>query len=691
MSNLIPPQHVHDHLTHPRYRPDIDGLRAVAILSVISFHAFPKWLTGGFVGVDIFFVISGFLISTIIIGSLERGSFSFLDFYKRRIRRIFPALALVLMACYAFGWQTLLAEEFKQMGKHIASGAGFIANIVYWSESGYFDRAANTKPLLHLWSLGVEEQYYILWPLLLWLGWKKRLNLLSIAVAISVVSFLLCFKQTLGDKVAAFYFPQTRFWELLAGSILAYMELHRKSAIQGGWQRVDAWLGRAVYASPHESDGRMLRGACAFIGAFFIAIALAVIAKDRHFPAPWGLLPVLGAVLLIKAGPHTWINRVVLSNRVMVGIGLISYPLYLWHWPLLSFARILDGETPSIQVRLGLIFAAFVLAWLTYFLVEKPIRSHKPGNAKVIALACLMAVIALVGYNTYERDGYSFRPFQKKFASLTKSMARSGREHECLEGAEIGKKNWYCTLGDRVAKPVFFAFGDSHALSLLPALDKFAKHTHSAILFSGESSCPPLLGVQLVQSDIDRVERNCGKFNERIFTYVKEHGIRNVILIARWTYYTGGKTKPDEIAYLAMDLSRKPSVAYSRESFVKGLKATISRYKSIGVRVFIVDDDAQQLFSPEDAIRRHMLTGEPVNLFSVSLAEHHADQRWVSEVFRHFSGDWARFLNTDDVLCDSYRCPLMKDGKLIYFDDDHLSTDGAMLVYPKLAAFLREK
>lgn len=180
-----------EHLTHPKYRPDIDGLRAIAILSVIGFHAFPFLVQGGFIGVDIFFVISGFLISTIIFGSLERGNFSFVEFYIRRINRIFPALLLVLITCFAFGWFVLLSDEYKQLGKHIAGGAGFISNFIFWNESGYFDNVAEAKPLLHLWSLGVEEQFYIIWPLLLWLAWKRHLNLLSIAIIVAVISFAL--------------------------------------------------------------------------------------------------------------------------------------------------------------------------------------------------------------------------------------------------------------------------------------------------------------------------------------------------------------------------------------------------------------------------------------------------------------------------------------------------------------------
>jgi peptidoglycan/LPS O-acetylase OafA/YrhL len=194
MSSLQP------QLLHPKYRPDIDGLRAIAVLSVIAFHAFPNWAVGGFTGVDIFFVISGYLISTIIFDNLDKGTFSFGDFYGRRIKRIFPALLTVLITCYLFGWLTLLADEFKQLGKHLVAGAGFVSNLVLWSEAGYFDNSAETKPLLHLWSLGIEEQFYLIWPILLWLGYKRKFNLLTLTLILAAASLYFNMKGKRGCR-----------------------------------------------------------------------------------------------------------------------------------------------------------------------------------------------------------------------------------------------------------------------------------------------------------------------------------------------------------------------------------------------------------------------------------------------------------------------------------------------------------
>ena len=218
-------------LSHPKYRADIDGLRAIAVLSVISFHAFPNWIKGGFIGVDIFFVISGYLISTIIFSNLENNCFNFIEFYNRRIKRIFPALILILFFCLTMGWFTLFADEYKQLGKHTLGGTSFASNFVFWKESGYFDNTAESKPLLHLWSLGIEEQFYIIWPLLLWFAWKTKFNLLIITLSTLIISFGLNIDEIHNNKVAAFYLPQTRFWELLVGATLSHFTLYKKISL----------------------------------------------------------------------------------------------------------------------------------------------------------------------------------------------------------------------------------------------------------------------------------------------------------------------------------------------------------------------------------------------------------------------------------------------------------------------------
>jgi len=347
---------------HTKYRPDVDGLRALAVLGVVGFHSFPSRVPGGFTGVDIFFVISGFLISGILLDNLERGNFSFAGFYNRRIKRIFPALLVVFLATYAFGWCALLGDEYKQLGKHIAGGTAFISNFILWNESGYFDNAAAAKPLLHLWSLGVEEQFYALWPITLWLAWKYRLNLLAITIGIAAISFAINIAQASADPAAAFYSPLTRFWEVMLGAILAYSILHEQEhkIAALGWKFV-AFLGLSDRRNRPIAVEQRLRTIQSIVGAMLLSVAVFLVSEKTTFPE-WAVLPTIGTLLIISAGPKAWLNRVVLSNRVLVWLGLISYPLYLWHWPLLSFARIIQGAPPSpLTVS---VIVLFQLLWL---------------------------------------------------------------------------------------------------------------------------------------------------------------------------------------------------------------------------------------------------------------------------------------------------------------------------------------
>lgn len=306
-------------LAHPKYRADIDGLRAIAVLCVVGFHAFPLLLKGGFVGVDVFFVISGFLISTIIYESMDKNTFSFREFYARRIRRIFPALILVMFACYMFGWFALLADEYSQLGKHIAAGAGFVSNLIFWQEAGYFDNEAHTKPLLHLWSLGIEEQFYIVWPLVLYLAWKINVNILLLCIIIAVISFLYNVYYVNGNNVsAAFYSPVSRFWELLIGSSLAYVMFRKISFSKSIVLYCNKLLVNPFHGRINEMQVMQLHNLQSIIGVSLIGLAVLLLDKESLFPGWWALFPTIGTYLIISAGPYAWLNHKVLSNRVLV-------------------------------------------------------------------------------------------------------------------------------------------------------------------------------------------------------------------------------------------------------------------------------------------------------------------------------------------------------------------------------------
>ena len=303
------------------YRADVDGLRAIAVLAVVGFHASPETIPGGFIGVDVFFVISGFLISSLIVKRLNDGNFSFLEFYARRVRRIFPALTIVLLAILTLGWFTLLPTEFLSLGKHTMAAAAFAANILNYFEAGYFDAPASSKPLLHIWSLGVEEQFYFVFPALLLLAWRFRATTKVFAL-LGIASFALNIALVRNHPSFTFYLPFTRFWEFIAGALFAFSGLQN---------------GKAVRPVLSAVSAPQYRDFCAGTGMLLIAAGL-VFASEASFPGWWALLPVVGSFFIIGAGPQAWLNRHVLAKPGPVFIGLISYPLYLWHWPLLVSA-----------------------------------------------------------------------------------------------------------------------------------------------------------------------------------------------------------------------------------------------------------------------------------------------------------------------------------------------------------------
>ncbi len=353
-------------MTSLKYRSDIDGLRAVAVLGVVIYHAFPWLIPGGFIGVDIFFVISGYLISGILYRGLkaDRGDgnfspFSFRAFYARRIRRLFPALITMLVITLAYGWLILLPDEFEQLGKHVAAGTLFIQNIVFWQESGYFDTAANLKPLLHLWSLAVEEQFYIFFPLLLILLWKKPKIMAPVMVVLLIGTFILNVVMSVQNGVSDFFLTPYRAWEFLGGSLLAW------------------WHYDKGHQQSEEEEAPMYREAFSWIGAFLLILGMAFIHTGDPYPGWRALLPVAGTLLLMEGGRSAWINKKILSNPGVVWIGLISYPLYLFHWPALSFVHIVKGESPKPGYILMALLVSLVLTVLTYYFIEKKIRHNK--------------------------------------------------------------------------------------------------------------------------------------------------------------------------------------------------------------------------------------------------------------------------------------------------------------------------
>ncbi len=678
------------HLVHPKYRPDLDGLRAIAVLSVVAFHAFPNLVRGGFVGVDVFFVISGFLISSIILASLDSGRFSFLEFYARRIRRIFPALALVLLSALCLGLFTMFADEYQRLGKHVLGGAGFFSNFVLWNESGYFDSAVETKPLLHLWSLGIEEQFYIIWPLLLWLSWRQRYHPLIMISLLVLMSFMLNITGVRKDIVATFYLPHTRFWELLVGAGLAWFALYGSSQfVPSGGGRFKT--GLMVLASFNRRPG--MSQFKSILGALLLLLALALTDKQRAFPGWWAVLPVLATALLISGGPTAWLNRTVLAQRALVGIGVISFPLYLWHWLLLSFTRVSQGGEISTAQAAMAVFVSFILSWLTYKLVEQPLRLGQSSRAKTFGLLLALGFLGGAGWFLANAGIQAYSPYQHQAAHYLSTMVRSAREPECfdLPNAYRRADTWHCTLGEGSATPTVFAYGDSHAFSMLPAFEMYANKYGQRVAFLATSGCPPLLGVQSWSDEERMGKHDCRETNERIFRYVQANGIKAVVLVARWTYYVGGLTRPDQLNFISDKKGSDHSRDVSRREFVNALQQTMLRYNAIGTRVYFVADNPQQKLTVRDAMKKAtVLADAEINQYAASRNEHIADQQFVTKLLSGYSSSQVHAINFDDVLCDPNSCPIVSEGKSLYFDDDHLSVFGAGLLAPGLARALLE-
>lgn len=374
------------------YRPDIDGLRAFAVISVVFYHAFPDLLKGGFVGVDIFFVISGFLITSILSSSLKSGNFSFSVFYANRVRRIFPALILVLIFVLTVGWFVLMPAEYGLLGKHSTAGAGFVSNFLLYSESGYFDTDSELKPLLHLWSLAIEEQFYLFYPLLLWMaariGWSLFLTLLVFCF----FSFFVNIHLTGTHPDLAFFFPGSRFWELFAGG-LAFCIYEKR-------EHFSYFLRKILYRGPKFSPSRVVikqegdstLHTASFAGFLLLLGSVVYMEPDLAFPGYWAALPVLGSALLIISGSSSALNKFLFSNRLLIKIGLISYPLYIFHWPMISFSRILGLKSAtSMWICIGLSVLAAYFIWR---FIETPIRK---GGLRVKKSIIFILVASVIG------------------------------------------------------------------------------------------------------------------------------------------------------------------------------------------------------------------------------------------------------------------------------------------------------
>lgn len=501
------------------YRPDIDGLRGIAVIAVILFHAFPDLFPGGFVGVDVFFVISGYLITHIILSGMDSHTFGFGVFYARRARRIFPALIAILAACLLMGWMVMTPGEYKIFGLHIFASSIFIENFLLWFETGYFDTAAALKPLLHLWSLSVEEQFYIVFPLLIWTVKKYRLNFLLIFSVLIVLSLSVNFIFLTQESNRVFYLLHSRFWELSVGAVLAYRHLYK----------IGAGINQAA-------PGVLLILATLVVGGHV---------KENYLIASW-LAAVCGACLIIFSDPESWINKHILSGKVIVFVGLISYPLYLWHWPLLSFFRLAEASNSiSLLPKLLAITTSFVLAVITYLWIEKPLRYGRAVKHKIPLLVCGLIMTGALGVYIFIKDGLPTR-YPERLSAVASyqfdyDANTNARRGQCwVDYSDPPDQFSQICIGSLAAHPSgsVLLWGDSYAANFHSGLDQQFGGINAVAEFTRDA-CAPILWED---------DSSCAQGNRYILSMIKKHQPETVVLFADWRKYADAWGPESDIA-----------------------------------------------------------------------------------------------------------------------------------------------
>ncbi|MEM5329990.1 acyltransferase family protein [Paraburkholderia sp. JHI2823] len=649
------------HLRAPKYRPDIDGLRAVAVLSVLAFHAFPSLLRGGFVGVDLFFVISGFLISTIIFESIEDGRFSYVEFYVRRIRRIFPALLVVLATCLVAGWFLLMPEEYQQLGKHLVAGATFLSNIALWREAGYFDDTAASKPLLHLWSLGVEEQFYIFWPLLASFAYRRRLGFPLLLGGIAAASFALSLVTSVSNPTAAFYSPLSRFWELMIGGTLAWLLLHRPNLVQHG---------------PGASN--MLSAA----GLLLIVAAVLLINENDVFPGWRALLPTVGAFLVICAGPGAWLNKSVLGNRMAVSIGLISYPLYLWHWPLLSFANILYGGLfVPVWMRVALALASTVLAALTYRYVELPVRTKRANRRQIGALCLMLATLGAAGAVLFARAGLPTRAAadNRGFALYSQNeQMRIALQPEPCHLADPKAENFCTAYNTTATGKLMVVWGDSHGGAWLPVLHSIAVERNMRLMAFVHVGCPPLTRSR--RSDGAQSGCDCSRLGlaEPIVSAIGQLKPAVVFYIARWSLYGNGWSLFRELQkathFVTTDPNGRATLATSRAALASQLPLTVQALAASTPRLVVFQNPP---VLEGKLLPRFYADPERIEPSAAANLQTEAFERKLVQSTASIPN--VRVFDPVPRLCAGATCQAVIDGVPVYEDDNHVSAQGSLL------------
>jgi peptidoglycan/LPS O-acetylase OafA/YrhL len=665
-----------------KYRADIDGLRAIAVLPVLFFHTDLPGMSGGYVGVDVFFVISGYLITSILQKDMLQKRFSIIRFYERRVRRLWPALIAVVAFSLAVGWFILLPTNLKELGKSLVAVTVFSSNILFWRQAGYFDGAAELKPLLHTWSLAVEEQFYLFFPPFL-------LAMHRFAPKLITASFILSFIVSFGAAVLllgsyqslVFYNLPFRAWELLFGSLLA------------------------VHTVPAFKDVRLAH-ASGLLGLGLIGASVVLLSKTTPFPGLAALPPCLGTALVIHAGltPGAWSARL-LGVAPLVFVGKISYSLYLWHWPLIVFARLLhpEGEL-ELWTSLLLIVVSFAAGAFSWRFIEQPFRAAPP-KGRFTARTMFVGAAVVSGLWLIAGLGLFFlRGVPSRLSVESQRLAYAAEDFQpfpdtCGEWpGPRGVADGFCLIGDREAgDPTFFLWGDSHAGILVHGFEAAAEEAHVSGLFSNQAGCPAFFGVEKDETVSDaHVDAECGANNRRIREILEAvDSIDRVILVGRWAYYSEGGGVGFN-AHQGVDLWRtdgERGAESNAEVFAGALRETVETLRAMGKSVYVVRQipELEDFQAEQQAIsmlvRGAAATDRLAEVSVIPRAEVLERQRVFEEAFPPLARqDGVTLIDTWGYFCDEQVCrALDDDGRPRYFDNNHVTTTTSRDLAPTFA------
>lgn len=639
------------------YREDIDGLRAIAVLAVVFYHAGFKYFSGGFVGVDVFFVISGFLITGIIAREIKLNDFSLIKFYERRIRRIYPAAFALTGFVLIAGLFIYDASNYTKISRSVAANTVFLSNMLFWWESGYFDSASFLKPLLHTWSLAVEEQFYIFFPFLMILTarfFKSKFN--AILSALWIVSFAACIYATYNYTSAAFYFMPLRAWELFTGSLIA---LNYSS-----WQ-----------ASSRTKN------ILALIGMGLILFSVLTFSENTDFPGWAASLPVAGSGLILLGGnnENSLLKRF-LSQKPLVFIGKISYSLYLWHWSLLVMGKyylIRDMSKTDSFIWLILVFLVSTLSWK---FIETPFRVNPFWTQRRIFVfgLSIMTATFFTGVLIFLNHGFPQR-FPQSFADTDNTDPERARWSSCQtkHKKEPPSEVSLCTIGAPEGQPEFLFWGDSHARAAAPAINQSALKYGVTGYFSSMPGCPPLLGIDKK----DQYRGGCSGYNDMVIQYITDHPeIKTVILSARWNMSADGRRFKNEEGATKYQVDVwENTLGSSADLFELGLTRTVEKLSQVGRKVVIVTGIPEIGYDVPSALAIASRTGRDLNaIIAPTMAEYQDRNKISLSIINKLSSEYSILLiQPQQALCNEKICIVEQDGMPLYRDDDHLTTYGA--------------